>query len=580
MSLFQKRKGRRISTFDDEEEESGGGASVDEAGSAPEPAVQLPVRFGRRQLKQSALRRSINLINGGAGGDEDQTGESSGTATDRKSDKEGEDDVNTNRQQEHDEDGESRPVVVRPNIGRSGSTRTKKRLSSSSTRLSFGGSALGDGDNDDDSVSSSGPGPTSTMRRAPAGTSSLTQRVLETNAFRRSLSGRLPARPIERLRDSGGDQDDDIHDFDDDDRPRYSAEYLAELQSSTPNTPQNTASMRKQQNDAGGGSLGTGDAMDLDPSELEGAMVVDASELAALRPATPVAHVLTETEIQERKDRRARLALEKEALALGSDDDEANGYISLAVDTKKQKQKEATRLVREDEDLGEGFDEFVEDERLALGRKAERAARRRRKQEMAALIEAAEKDGGDGDGLADGNRSNDDIDDDDSEAERRAAYDAAQARAGMDGLARRRKATSATAAAAAAVDRPVAVPRMKPLPDLADCVARMRSTVQALAGEVALRREKLADVEREKQEIAAREKEVQAILDKAGATYQAALGTQGKNGVAAAAAATQSPLRPLPPGLMGALPTERGLESLGTTPTRKNDPDDVFTDRP
>ncbi|ERS96489.1 hypothetical protein HMPREF1624_07404 [Sporothrix schenckii ATCC 58251] len=599
MSLFTKRKGRRISKFDDADEPQGGGAPAGDDQST-EPVVQ-PIRFGKRPLKQSALRRSINIADseGGLGelggsGDDETSGPTTADEDAAKPPTSGTDVGNTN----DDDDG---PVVVRPALSRTGSRKNRKRLSTASTssRLSFGGMGMGGGGDDDDG-DDSGPAVVTPNKRGAAGTGtpSLTQRVLETNAFRKSLSGRLPTR--HRANDSDDDEKSNRPDAGDDDdgRPRYSQAYLDELQSSTPNTPQNLAAQRNRLGE--GGDNDEGDVMDLDPSELDGAMVVDASELGrhGLSPASssavasmaappPVATMLTATEIQERKDRRARRALEGDAMADDDDDDDAEAsgdYISLLTDEQKRKkrEKERTRLVREDEDLGEGFDEFVEEkEALSIGRKAQRAARRKRKEDMAALINAAEA-GGDGDG--DGQVANDAADD--SDVERRLAYDAAQTRAGMDGLPKTRMRTEDDGLEHG-VQGTVPIPRMRPLPDLATCLEQMQSAVAALEVDAAENRRRLAEVEQEKAEIAAREAEVQAILDAAAAKYQTVLGGSAAPGTAGVVSSTpgaagtaldmtQSPLRALPPGLAGDFPVQRGLESLGTTPTRRPNPDDVF----
>ncbi|TPX16050.1 uncharacterized protein E0L32_000384 [Thyridium curvatum] len=492
MSFASKRKPRIIQTFEDDNPDQASGSSDKSKDASSQDAPSIPLKFGKRPLKSSSLRRSINV-------NDDQDTESGGTPTPAPS------------TTKNGDDGDG-PVVVRPMLGRSGSTKLKKRASSS--RLSFGPSAEAPADDGD------GGAALSTPKK-----SSLGQKAVENSAFKKSISRqRLP------IRDA------------DEDRPRYSKEYLDELQSSTPNTPQNLASLR----------IADEDEMDLDPSELEGAMVVESTELAPANAAGSSApHILTEAEIREKKERRARLAREQDYMPLDGSDDEANrSYISLL----PGKKKDETRLVREDEDLGEGFDEFVEDEGLSLGRKAEREARKRRKAEMAELINAAE-DG-------------EDQDSDDSEAERRAAYEAAQTRAGMDGL---------TKAAAQNGDGdglgstgPVMIPKMKPLPELADCLARMQSIVQGLEDEVTKKRKKMAELEREKQEILDREKEVQDILDKAGQKYQSVMGSAD-----AVKLATQSPLRAIPPGLAGDIPVERGLESLGTTPTKRPEVDEL-----
>lgn len=445
----------------------------------PSEPVKVPLNFGKRAIKQSSLRRSINA---------NDASESTSDNAPNASRDGGEDDG---------------PVVVRPAIGRSGSTKLKKRASSS--RLSFGPSET--------TGAEDGAAEVFTPKK-----SSLAHQAQENNAFRKSISQRLPTRTLD----------------DHEDRPKYSKEYLEELQSSTPNTPQNLSKLKIAD-----------DEMDLDPSELEGAMVVESSELTA-RNMPSVTHIMTDAEIRERKERRARLAQESEYISLdGSDNESSGNYISLL----PKKKAPEPRLVREDEDLGEGFDDFVEDGGLSLGKKAEKEARRRRKREMADLINAAEED--------------EDGESDDSEAERRAAYESAQTRAGMDGLHRADKGYEDEGSGLAAI------PKMKALPDLAECLARMQTITKDLQGEVDKRRQRITELEKEKENILGREKEVQDILDKAGKDYQSKLGVLGGSG--AAGLNTQSPLRAVPPGLD--LPVERGLESLGTTPTRpRGDP--------
>ena len=395
------------------------------------------------------------------------------------------------------EEDAGEPVVIRPSLGRSGSTKLKKK--SSSSRLSFGpGESLGDGGGDAEVF---------TPKKSTLG-----QRAAENNAFRKSLSGILPSRTF------GGEEE----------RPRYSKEYLDELQSSTPNTPQNLSSLRIQD-----------DEMELDPSELEGALVVPSTEIA-LPTAASLGHIPSEAEIREKKERRARLAVEGGAY---DEDDEESGYISLA----PRKKKEETRLIAEDEDLGEGYDEFVEDGGLSLGKRAEREAKKRHRQEMAELINTAEADS--------------DEEDSDSDAERKAAYEEAQTRAAMDGLHRTDGGYDDLN-----MSTGIIIPKMKPLPDLGECLAKMRDLVQGMEDQVMQKRKRIDLLEKEKEEILTREKEVQDILDQAGAKYQSVMGST----VDAAKLVSQSPLRP--PG-MHDLPTERGLESFGTTPTTRPDID-------
>lgn len=468
-------------------------------------APQGRIKFGRsKPAKSSALRKSIIISNQ----DDGQAG-SGGAPTAVSLDNE--------------EDDSAAPVVIRPTLGRAGSAKHKKR--STSSRLSFGPSERAAIDDDDDAIAASG--------KLPTPKRSLGQRMLEGNTLRKSaslqnLANSLPMR-------FGGDEE----------RPRYSKEYLEELQSSTPNTPQNLSSLQ----------IHDDDEMELDPSELEGALVVQSTDVTARATSPPATtQILSEAEIRERKERRARLAKESEYISLedGSEDEGGQGGARLTVQFPRTTKKKESRLIAEDEDLGEGYDEFVSDGGLALGRRAEREAARRHRQEMADLIKAAE----------DGSE----VESDDSEAERRAAYEAAQRRAGMDGLQRHDQDANMDAAVGAN-----AIPRMKPLPKLNEVLQRMREIVQGLESEVTKKQARINDLKKEKEEILAREKEVQEILNQAGAKYQAVVNSAGGAVGDVSKLASQSPLRPLPPGIASDLPLERGLESFGTTPTKRDD---------
>lgn len=503
------------------------------------PAESAPIgriKFGRNKpAKSSALRKSVHI------NDQLEDDPTSAPATSRRD----------NGGDRGDEDGSGTPVVVRPTFGRAGSSKVKKRPGSS--RLSFGpGTATADANEDNDDLVGGGVVKPSIPKK-PLG-----QRILGSNALRKSaslqnLAGNLPMR-------FGAEEE----------TPKYSKEYLEELQSSTPNTPQNLASLQ----------IHDEDEMELDEAELEGALVVQSTEVTR-QPAGQgaPASILTETEIRERKERRARLAKEADFISFdddGSENDEdqrggdrVGGRLTVNFPNKKKE----TRLIAEDEDLGEGYEEFVSDGQLALGKKAERDAVKRHRKEMEDLIQAAE-DGSD-------------VESDDSEAERRAAYEAAQRRAGMDGLHRPDEDLDANGSGFGADG--VVIPRMKPLPKLKEVMQRMRETVQGLEDEVNRKQAQIQELEKAKEEILAREKEVQEILNQAGAKYQAAVANAGGGHVgdvakvaiattateAAVPGNTQSPLPGLPPGLGGDLPVERGLESFGATPTRREDTEEM-----
>ncbi|KAK4097438.1 hypothetical protein N658DRAFT_527040 [Parathielavia hyrcaniae] len=515
MSSFgAKRKARVIQTFDDELDDLNATSNSGGEGHSDQSAPPGRIKFGRNKpAKSSSLRRALHI------NDEDDGRSPAATTRDVDGD-------------DHDEDDDSStPVVVRPTLGRAGSSKLKKRPAAS--RLSFGPNE-GAADDEDSSAGSAVATPSTTKKP-------LSQRLLATSALRKSanLAGTLPMR-------LGGQEE----------APRYSKEYLEELQSSTPTTPQNLASLQ---------TAGGEDEMELDPSELEGAVVVQSTEIAPpqSRPGNLATHVLTEAEIRERKERRARLAQEAGFISLEggdeSDEDAAarqHGGGRMAVHFPSSNKKKETRLIAEDEDLGEGYDEFVSDGGLALGKKAERDAARRHKLEMAELIQAAE-DGSDADS-------------DDSEAERRAAYEAAQRRAGLDGLHLHDEDHDIGGGVG-----PDVIPRMKPLPKLNEVLQRMREILQGLEDQVTYKRTMIADLGKEKKEILAREKEVQEILNQAGAKYQAVVASAGGNVGDVARLAGQSPMRPLPPGLAADLPVERGLESFGATPTRGMDTEEM-----
>lgn len=376
-----------------------------------------------------------------------------------------------------DDDG---PVVVKAKFG------AQKQKKKPKSRLSFG---LASNEEEIDTATLE-----SSMKKSTLG-----QRVVENNAVKRGMAMRgFPTRSLD----------------DDDDRPRYSREYLDELQSSTPTTPRDS------------GSLPTdGDQMELDASELEGAMIVGSP--AAPTPHTSKIQVLTDAEIQERKERRARLAQEQDFLSVEDD--------NYDVRTKK---KEDTRLTADEDQMGEGFDDFVEDGGVSLGKRAEKQRRKQDRSKMAELINAAEGHSSDSSS--------------DSEAERRIAYETAQTRSGMDGLKRPRRDP--------AKELLQIPPKITPLPSLAECIARLQTTLGGMEAQIQLKSAAVEQMRSEKQGIAAREKEVQALLDETGRKYQEAMGNtadSAQGGLSARMAMGD-----------GVLAGDRGPESLGSTPGR------------
>ncbi|KAF2468221.1 uncharacterized protein BDR25DRAFT_58742 [Lindgomyces ingoldianus] len=386
------------------------------------------------------------------------------------------------------ENRQREPVVKRPVFPKS-----KKR---SSLRLSFGpgDSSANDGDESSDAA-------VATPKRT-----NLSRIAIEKNAERKVRSSLLYELP--RPRDSL-----------DEDRPSYSKDYIAELRKSTPSTPKEITTDNDEHN-----------VQALDVALKFGPLAtLSTDELSSIPSAA---------EIREKKARRARLAREQIAHAtLGGDEDDnwaSDGDDEFRTNRNevslRPKEKYAeTRLVREDEDIAEGFDEYVEDEHISLGRKAELAAQRKRRTEMAELIADVERDS--------------DNDDSDSEADRNAAYEEAQTRAGAYGRKEQLKDHGAKTP-----------PRITPLPDLAEVLERLQAEVKSREQRKEVVLKKLEEVKEEKARIAESKKYVQEQLQKAGEEYEklrqesgmAALPMNGANG--------------------GKLIVNRGLDSLGATP--------------
>ncbi|KAK2778895.1 hypothetical protein FQN53_001587 [Emmonsiellopsis sp. PD_33] len=294
-------------------------------------------------------------------------------------------------------------------------------------------------------------------------------------------------------------------------RPSYNQEYLKELRNSTPSTPKDLGSVQTSED------------------EKEKQLDIAGKFGEVVRVSEP-SMIPSEAEIREKKERRARLAREEDYISL---DDGGDEDWPLA---QKEEQVE-TRLVRDDEDFAEGFDEFVEDGKISLGRKAEREQLRRQRAEMKDLIDEAQ----------------DSSEADDSEAERRAAYEAAQTRSGMDGLRQARENLPA---------RPKTPPKITPLPRLADNLIRLRSTLSAMENSKVQLVLKMEELRKEKVEISVREVEIQTLLKEAGENYERLRAEAG--------------LRPedndtgLPTDMQG----HRGLENLGTQPASSAEDED------
>ncbi|KAJ5348029.1 hypothetical protein MYU51_007847 [Penicillium brevicompactum] len=257
----------------------------------------------------------------------------------------------------------------------------------------------------------------------------------------------------------------------DPDRPTYSNDYLKELRDSTPSTPKTN-------------------------TDDETTKAVDvAAKFGEIMTVSGQSHIPSESEIREKKARRARLALEH-----GAEDD---GYIALDdndaahVDdwdavARGEKEVKDTRLIRDDEDFAEGFEEYVDDGKISLGRKAEREKKRKDREAMRELIDDAE-------GLSD---------EEDSDLEEKAAYEAAQTKAAMGHGKSDRS------------DRPEVPVKMTALPRLSHSFERLRMSLATMEVSKTQMISRMEELRKEKADIAVREVEVQAMIKEAGENYE------------------------------------------------------------
>jgi len=274
------------------------------------------------------------------------------------------------------------------------------------------------------------------------------------------------------------------------DRPTYNRDYLDELKQSTPATPQHVA------------STATTDTEDVAPSTAIDIKSKFGSDLSRYQPPTAIP---TAAEIQEKKARRARLAKENDFISLEDDGDDEEDDDAVTRDDQgrlilKPKEKyPETRLVHDDEDMLEGFDDFTTDGKITFGRKAQRVEDDKRRAEMASMIADAEGQSGD-----------DDDEDDESEAERNAAFEVAQTRHGTY-AAREQEADST---------RPQTPPRVVPLPTMDSVVERLRRRLEEMEVVRAHKSNEMQSLVDEKSRIGEEEIRVQAALKETGEKYQ------------------------------------------------------------
>ncbi|OQE26252.1 hypothetical protein PENSTE_c005G07975 [Penicillium steckii] len=370
---------------------------------------------------------------------------------------------------ENDNGVAQEPVVKKP-------TRPKAKPKSK-LNLSFGDTSMAD---DDDQASE-----VVIPKRHGLG-----RKAVERNALQRTLDSSTTPRVSQ-----------------DQDRPTYNNDYLKELRDSTPSTPKASTDEDKEKD-----------------------KTVDvAAKFGEVMKVSGQSSIPSEAEIREKKARRARLALEhganvKEEDYIALEDDNTRDDDDWDAVARGEKEKYVdTRLIRDDEDFAEGFDEYVEDGKISLGKKAEREQKRKNRDAMRELIDDAE-------GISDS---------EDSDLEEKAAYEATQTKAAIGNRSD-------------GIDRPRTPPKMTTLPKLSSSLERLRLSLAKMETSKTQMISRMEELRKEKADIAVREVEIQSLIKEAGENYERLKKEAGVEGDADGSTTST-----------GGLEQSRGLESIG-----------------
>lgn len=298
----------------------------------------------------------------------------------------------------------------------------------------------------------------------------------------------------------------------DEQRPVYNQAHLQQLKASTPSTPRDlTTDVSASELDTVADTTRT-----LDLSSKFGPSLSRYQQSSAIPSAT---------EIAAKKARRARLAKEQAAeeyisldpsdpeLDQDEDDNVTKDERGRLVLKPKDKYGELeSRLVRDDEDLLENFDDFTEAQgKILMGRKDEAEEASRKRVDMAAQIAAAE------------GQDEDDSDSDASERERNNAFEAAQTQRGTYQGARD---------ADSEPDRPRTPPILTPLPTLDAVISRLQQEVADMQTARMRKLQEMDTLKRERIRLSEEEVRIQAALKETAEKFsllRAKKGLEGSN---------------------------------------------------
>ncbi|KAG6902530.1 hypothetical protein C0995_015348 [Termitomyces sp. Mi166 len=254
-------------------------------------------------------------------------------------------------------------------------------------------------------------------------------------------------------------------------RPTYDEAYLKELKTSTPSSRPPPVS---DPYDAD---------MSIDVDQVSSMMVVDGVD-----PSFTEAIIPTESLIKATKDRRERL---RKTGVSGEED-----FVSLSV-VRKADEPEGphpmSRLMREEDELGEGDDEFAEytsaQERIALGKKSRRVENAKRRAAMQEMIADAE-----------------------DEDEETAEWMQEQLRRGGHAATSSR---GSTPSKVKDVYKPTPIPAATPIPTLGPAIARLTEQLTNLTTSHANNTIAMSALAKERAEIDEREVEMREMVGRA-----------------------------------------------------------------
>ncbi|KAJ7451559.1 nineteen complex-related protein 2-domain-containing protein [Mycena latifolia] len=255
--------------------------------------------------------------------------------------------------------------------------------------------------------------------------------------------------------------------------PTYNQAYLNELKASTPSSR---------------APLPSGDPYDADMSMDIGDMSVDISmqDIDRSDVFDSATSIPSESSIKVAKERRERL---RNTTASGAED-----FISLSV-TKRPDESQGphpeSRLMREEDELGEGDDEFAEytsaQERIALGKKGKKAEASKRRDAMKEMIADAEE-----------------TDEETEEWEQEQIRRGAQAPIDVSPAMKVKE-----------IYKPAPIPPATPLPSLGPAMNRLAQQLAQLTASHAVNTTALNNLAQERKEIEEREKEMRQMVERA-----------------------------------------------------------------